>query len=1074
MKPTVIRASAGTGKTYRLSLEFINLLLKYRIDFEEILVITFTKKATAEIRARIFQHLKEITSDSEVGDKIKSELKKINQNLKFDQQELTFLQKTQHQMLTNKSAVNISTIDSFVNTIFSGIIAPYHKIMDFKIDNNVNEEILPRIYESILQKNNLIKFKEIFLQAKKNNLDSYKNFFLDIIENRWLFEFIDFDALQKKMNEQLSEQKRIEERYQNAWQGFSAELQSEIEKNKKSLSKAINQSYHKFFTFFEDPASEPADFFYELDQLFLDKKFLQENHQIIFNKNIWNGNVLRSKSLKEIFSEIRQKLADYLYTEIFLPEQIAIIQLANSIFQKYDQIKFQEKIFTHSDISFYTLKFLFDPELSIIDQGNILNIFYEQLSYSTRFVLIDEFQDTSILQWNILRPMIKEILSGFGQKDYGNVIVVGDEKQAIYGWRGGERKLLTNFGDLIDSEINADSLKKSFRSKQKLMTILNRLFDPKTLKLNQNWEYSPLDCHQTEAGFFQLDLVNTEKKAGLQPRLSKEMLYEKFVDELLLKAISEKSLNLENTAILMRKNNELEIMSRVLQRKGIEHTLETSGSLFQYHAIKPIFFLLNFLAYEDVLELLKFLRSDLILMYPDKIVKLLDIYQASENIADFLSKTKEEKILQKIAQIREQKDFLLKTLQSIIKEFSVTEIFAEDVELNNIYRLLEIAIEFEEKDHEYPKELAGFLRYCLALQDRDEYSQLGQSETVSLKLLTVHKAKGLEFETVFAVFDVMSKTQNNANRLKFYYQFSENFQRINDLAITFNYQQVLKNSSRKTLLEKQTLTEKTDELNNIYVALTRAKNNLFLYLHYKKKGDLEKFCKDIDVTHSTMKKIACALKTEFEQKLQTLNSYHDQLKFGTFTSAKKKSHLKDEKQLSFPDLVSILSWKDLQSREEKNFYQLQKEYLENKSILIGNVAHDYLAEIHYFSDEEKKIAENVIRKKYGSLLEISQIKNIFSELDNFITSHRQYFDQQKWDLIFNEKSIFDQKGREFRIDRLLIDSKNKQILIIDYKTGVKYDERQLRIYEEIIKEIPVFSQENYLIETKFLEIKLKL
>lgn len=73
-KPLVIRASAGTGKTYRLSLEFINLLLKYRINFEEILVITFTKKATAEIRERIFQQLSEIVNNTDEGKKLKQNI----------------------------------------------------------------------------------------------------------------------------------------------------------------------------------------------------------------------------------------------------------------------------------------------------------------------------------------------------------------------------------------------------------------------------------------------------------------------------------------------------------------------------------------------------------------------------------------------------------------------------------------------------------------------------------------------------------------------------------------------------------------------------------------------------------------------------------------------------------------------------------------------------------------------------------------------------------------------------------------------------------------------------------------
>ena len=150
VKPLVIRASAGTGKTYRLSLEFINLLLKYRISFEEILVITFTKKATAEIRERIFLQLKEIVEGTAEGIELKKNIQQtINPDIIFNKEEMSFLRTVYQQMITNKSSVKISTIDSFVNTVFSGIIAPFHNITEFSIDNKINTEILPEIYDNM-------------------------------------------------------------------------------------------------------------------------------------------------------------------------------------------------------------------------------------------------------------------------------------------------------------------------------------------------------------------------------------------------------------------------------------------------------------------------------------------------------------------------------------------------------------------------------------------------------------------------------------------------------------------------------------------------------------------------------------------------------------------------------------------------------------------------------------------------------------------------------------------------------------------------------------------------------------
>ena len=114
----VIRASAGTGKTYRLSLEYIGLLLKFRnygIRFSEILVITFTKKATAEIRERIFAHLQAIIERTDDGLKLCDNMRDIF-DVNVTDADIDYLQHVYHEMLMNKHLVQISTIDSFTNT----------------------------------------------------------------------------------------------------------------------------------------------------------------------------------------------------------------------------------------------------------------------------------------------------------------------------------------------------------------------------------------------------------------------------------------------------------------------------------------------------------------------------------------------------------------------------------------------------------------------------------------------------------------------------------------------------------------------------------------------------------------------------------------------------------------------------------------------------------------------------------------------------------------------------------------------------------------------------------------------
>ena len=1065
----LIRASAGTGKTYRLSLEFINLLLKYRVDFDEILVITFTKKATAEIRERIFNQLKEIVNKTAAGEELKKSLQEdINSDLRFDQEDMTFLQNIYQSMITNKSAVRISTIDSFVNTVFSGIITPFHNITEFQIDNKINSEILPEIYEHILQSEKLNMYLEIFLKARRRNLKTFNSFLTDIIENRWLFEFIDvadFDEEQINLQAELSWKK-----YKQNLQTFLALLQEEIIYYKKpaSIPDLLQKDFSEAIANVLD-SLQNDNLASTLFDILTNDTYLEDNYKLLLEKNIWNGTRLKNKDLKEFYAELQSSLSDFFYFEKALDEQWRIISMAGEILQKYDEIKFRDRIFTHSDISYYTFRFLYDPQISVVDRENVLNLFYEQLSFNTRFVLIDEFQDTSILQWSIFYPILKEICSGIGQKDYGGIIVVGDEKQAIYGWRGGERKLLTEFETILNEPVKCDSLITSYRSKPVLMNWLNRLFGSQFLDFAPDWNYTEIDCHKPAGGFVQVDLRNTNESGE---KLEKTEIYQEFVENVLLPNLHEGRINPADSAILMRKNDELKTMASVLDESGISYTFETSGSLFSHHAVKPILFVMNFLVYEDIIELIKFLRSDLILMSPTEIKEVIRNYHNSENLDEFLSNCKIHSCFSILHKLRDYRDSLLNLLKTILESFGFSLVFGNEIELENLQRFLEVAAEFERSNHEYSIDPAGFLQYCRALCEKEEYSQIGQSVSDSLKLMTIHKSKGLQFETVFAVFDVMGRSGGNNSGFSLYYQFAADFRSLQDFAFTFNYDKVLQKSLKNELVDYVQKRDVGDELNNLYVALTRAKNNLFLYLHFAKKGGLEKLIEDVKAEDTVLKNITKTICREFEATLQQISQDHHQILFGTASIDEEKITSVEREDFQLPDYFKIADWQNMEEKELPNLKQLSTEFLLNKSVLTGNIVHEYLSYIRYDGPEEMQTAKNRTIAQYGSLLPQDQIEKIIEKIEIFIQKNSEYFDQKIWDKVFNEYTIFAENGREFRLDRLLIDTRNKLIKIIDFKTGSLYEEEQLDRYRVIIEKLPIVERENYRVETVYLKMEI--
>ena len=167
----ILKASAGTGKTYRLSLEFIANLIR-GVNYKNIVMMTFTKKATAEIKERIYDFLYQIAFDKGNGAELEKNLKEI---YKFDNLNKKELQNIYFEMIKNKEEIRISTIDGFTNQIFKNTIAPYFNIYNYEILEKETEEFYSKILIKIIEnKDNFENFKFIFDEKKeKKNIGVY-------------------------------------------------------------------------------------------------------------------------------------------------------------------------------------------------------------------------------------------------------------------------------------------------------------------------------------------------------------------------------------------------------------------------------------------------------------------------------------------------------------------------------------------------------------------------------------------------------------------------------------------------------------------------------------------------------------------------------------------------------------------------------------------------------------------------------------------------------------------------------------------------------------------------------------
>ena len=1098
----VINASAGTGKTYRLSLEYIALLLKFQeqaASFREILVITFTRKATAEIRERIFQHLQNIIQKTEDGKLVLKNLEKILQK-EISGPDIDYLKSTYHNMLVNKNQVQISTIDSFTNQIFSSIIAPFKGITSYEIDERIEDKVLEEIYDYLLSNNsNTDITTRLFLKSGKRTIEDYEKFIKSLLYNRWLFHLINEGNAEKDINVATELFTVFKQQYLAVLQKFNSYLQTLPEP--MALLDAFKREY---FQLFLNNGNPNINFINYIDKkLTLD--FTRQNAAFLIKGGpFWNGGKLLRKNehadlkqeLLDEFERCTELCALFIFTADFLPEQQEILEIARLTFEKYDQIKFRDKTFTYNDISYYTFKYLYNPELSLLEGDSVSNDFYDYLTERIRFILIDEFQDTSIVQYKILLPIIREIISGVGVKEYGGVIVVGDEKQSIYGWRGGERDLLLKMPRVL-GDADKETLDTSYRSNPQIISFCNSLFGDEKLadalkNQNINWPYEPVRTIKKDTnGLVRIEFRNYSNTKNDANNISqREDVIREFVEKTILPHLQSGETSPANTVVLARRNENLQRISNVLDEHAIPYILNSSASIVDHRVLKPVLFLLNFFVYKDYLDLLSFLRSDWALLPTDLLKEVLIVYQQKSQkpliVNELLESLLHIPAIKKVSQLHQTLKTtenavsgLLNFLKTVFEEFNVLKTFPLESDAKNLNLFLGLVSEFQNSWADQSKTLLGFLQYCKKNRDKEAWTQQGLEDRSAINLMTIHKSKGLEFEHVFFFWDLNARSGFKGSAAELYVDYNSDFSQIADFAVSFNYDFVLPKSGKKRLYDGKSAKEKIEDLNNFYVAMTRAKSNLFVYFAFKKSGGLAKLFKDIDSLEGPAISflISRTLYSNFFQQQYILkdSENHTILQIGEIKPCQVNKDIKSS-ELNF-DVTGNLNFErqkylvpDEERLAKSKYVNLKTTYLKTKDIVKGNVTHYYLSFLKHNTPDENNLAKQETCTFYGNLLPQEEIEQIIIFVDKFIKANKDIFSKSMWPIVFTEHTLFHPTGKEMRLDRLMINKDKKTIKIIDYKTGSLWEEEQIDMYIEAVKELPVCQKERYNVSGEFLEV----
>ncbi len=963
----IIEASAGSGKTYQLAKRYINLLclsLKEKKilknnwfcgkhsyhtpneilppeDLYSLIAITFTNKAAIEMKERIILFLKKLSG--------------IYKDEKFPLKEFLPNKKESFKLLINiiknQSDFYVTTIDSFMNKILKAFAIELGINPDYDISFK-EEDIFNLAFDDILldEKNREDLLKLLLFILKTDS--SAQGFNGETIIKNSIKKFKDIEAPMNMNTITLKEflmQKKFNsiEHIEEEGNKLINEIKEFVEINQNVLNKRMVNTFKNF-----------TDLNSSVPKLENIKKIIIEG----FNSNFFTKRA--TKFHKETFLYKINKL--YKLLEIYiiairLFEIEGVLNILKNFKEKEKEIKSQLNIITGSDIA---------REVNhILKKEEGINYAFCRLGERISHYLIDEFQDTSRIQYEAILPLIKNAIS-----EGGTLFVVGDKKQAIYGWRGGDFRLFDDIKDEIN-EIEAKFIKTNRRSCKNIVKFNNFIFNENSLsKIISNipffenfneiiniYKNSSQECNIKEDGYVKVILKNFTHIND-----SFDDFYRENLKQILTEIIYEKNISLENIMILLRKKDNIKKIVNWIREDLPEINFITEDSLD---------ILSNF-------EIKKFLLFISAVIYPFDNSYKLALEEIGFKITDF--------------SIFEKK----------LKDLSPYEFFCYVLE-QNFFNYEENKLYFNtllEKVLELTQNQKTIEEICEYLYDSKNEITIKLPENLNaIKIMTIHKAKGLESHTViipfydWTIYD--TSFINLVDKIEIE-KGKEIFVRIKK-----DIREIIKEADNK--YKEHVKMKFIEALNLMYVANTRAIKNLFIIGAYKLKKQNNDIPKKIKASNIL--------------KVILNNDYFED----GFISKEKtqKKHKKIQKVKNAKISSSIKEHLKISTEKNELSLDLNEKY-------IGDLFHLAISFVDKLQNEEdiEKIAEKVYNKAINCINFKNEkvkeyIKNTLSDLKEFYINI-----ENSW----NEKEIVDVSGNIYRLDRIV---KKDKYIIIDFKTG---------------------------------------
>jgi ATP-dependent exoDNAse (exonuclease V) beta subunit len=1046
MSLTVYKSSAGSGKTYTLVLEYLALVIANPDSYRNILAITFTNKAANEMKSRIVEALTQIVypSDREAL-AIEDLIGKIA--------EKTGLDKTQISLRAKRSLANIlhgysnfavSTIDSFVHGLVRNFARELKLPVNFDVEVD-QDKLINKTIDLLLSKVGVDgQITHILAKFIAEKMDDEKSWNIE----RELRDFAGI-LLKESSMEPIGQLRNLQ------LNDFKV-ISNKISENLSLLKQQMMKPAIKAIDFFAQHSIEPQHLFQGKNGAFSYfnriaggdfSKYNPNTHVVkLLNEQNWTSqkcpadiqNIIESNKqelhnlLEHQVALMEEKMKTYLLLQL-IRQNIYSTALLNEFENVMEEFRNNENIVHISE---------FNKRIAKVLNDNPIPFIYERIGEKYKNLLVDEFQDTSTLQWHNLLPLMENSLA----TDQFNMIV-GDGKQAIYRWRSGEveqfaalpqlkglpaNPLMQQRQQLFQSHYVEKSLDKNYRSAQEIVAFNNKFFDFAAQNISGDlkkiYDGQKQQFREDKSGGrVHIEFITKDGLSG-DDLEAKEL-------ERILEIVGEqaKEFNLSEIAILTRSNANASAVARCLLENGTNVVTDEALRLSASSDVNFIVDILRFISQPDNKPVIAAIITYLLENSQNGLEKLHHYF---ENTLEINPKNTEAIPVEKMINTHFGFDFsslelqalpLYEMIDRIIKTFGLD--YGKSNPFVTFFR--DLVLKFTAGNI---ATTANFLEFW----DESGYksSIVIPDEAEAVKVMTIHKAKGLQFPVVIFPFanrkpDLAVKDAWIAPSLESIPQLRAALVRNGKKLQETNFAPVYETEVQKSFL---------DNLNVLYVAMTRPSERLFVLLHDKHNADGEWKASGIFPDNADL--LSQYLQHEGlwqkEQSVYLFGSSDHRQQSKKKTSTQSHPSPKHKTVFDFREHLS-LRFSAPESRLQEN---------KNDNRHEGIMVHDLLSAVRSKSEIPFALHQAV----NNGLIEDREVKKYADYLEKVLTHPELGFLFDTTKKIYNEKEILLSNGKTLRPDRIVSDSRSTWLA--DYKTGkpAQHHRSQLNKYAEGLME----------------------